>query len=132
MKTKIEIMSIQDLLHMPKLKDLYGVIIIFVTTKSNYYNFGHTLFYYLDIADTKAPVITRQTIITLKKILECKLEINTYYDTIYVCCDAGLSRSPAVAFFLATKLGDHKRALEIDDKYRFLNVALFKKLMVEI
>lgn len=125
---KIEIMSIQDLLHIPSLKNNEECAIVFVTLKPDYYDFGNTDFYLLNIADIDTPIITLESINNIKWILAR----HEYYKTIYVCCDAGLSRSPAVAYFLATKLGDHKRALEIDDKYRFLNVALFKKLMVEI
>ena len=124
---KIKIMSIQDLLHIPHLKNSFNLAIIFVTTKPNYYDFGHTTFYQLNIADTKTPIIDRNDVIKLQGLI-----VMCPYDTIYVCCDAGLSRSPAVAYFIATKLGDRKQALKIDDKYRFMNLALFRKLMVEI
>jgi len=122
---EIKIMSIEQLLQIPNLESSYKHMIIFVTTKPNYYDFGCTNFALLNIADTDVPVISPNIISTLKyRISEGRL-----YDTIYVCCDAGLSRSPAVALFLARKLGEYEQGDKIDEKYRFLNGALYKRLM---
>jgi len=125
--TEIKVMSIQDLLHIPDLKNSTDYIIVFITTKPDYYNFGYTRFYHFNIADTDMPVIKKVDIKKIQDICNC----GKYYK-IYVCCDAGLSRSPAVAHFLAVKLHEFKQAEEIEKKYRFLNQALYKKLMETI
>ena len=123
---EIKIMSIQNLLHIEGLHNNNNIAIVFVTTKPDYYAFTFTFYIHLNIADTDEPVIDKKAINSLKLLLdfECK-----YYSTIYVCCDAGLSRSPAVALFLACKLSQFEQAEEIEKKYRFLNQALYKKLM---
>ena len=121
---EIKIMPIQDLLHLHALKDSSDHIIVFVTTKPNYYDFGYTRFYHLNIADTDTPIIKKADIRKIQDICNC----GKYYK-IYICCDAGLSRSPAVAHFLAVKLREYKQAEEIEKKYRFLNEALYNKLM---
>lgn len=126
--TEIKIMSIQDLLHRYHLKNSYRDMIIFITTKPNYYNFGCTKFFCLNIADTEAPMISDYTYGKLQNIICVSKEV----ETIYVCCDAGLSRSPAVAYFLAVKLKEYRQAEEIEKKYRFLNHALYEKLMEDI
>jgi len=122
--TEIKVMSIQDLLRIPNLKNI-SCSIVFITTKPNYYDFGDTDFCLLNIADTNAPAISIQNYADMRRVL--------YYakatKIIYVCCDAGLSRSPAVAHFLAVKLHEFEQAKEIEKRYRFLNQALYKKLM---
>lgn len=126
MTPDIKIMPIQDLLHIENLKNSFKHAIIFVTTKPNYYDFGFTRFIQLNIADTDAPVISDYT----KNVISyfAKRE-SIKFQTIYVCCDAGLSRSPAVALFLAYKRHDTVTAGNIINQYKFLNEALFSKLM---
>ena len=131
---KIKIMPIQDLLHLHALKDNEDILIIFVTTKPNYYDFGSTKFIQMNIADTEAPIIKREDACSLQRTIwamqQCYRQYLYYvYNTVYVCCDAGLSRSPAVAHFLACKLNQFEQAEEIEKKYKFLNQALYKKLM---
>ena len=121
---KIEVMPIEQLLRIPNLYNRDYTTIIFITTNPGYYDFGGTLFIQLNIADTDAPVISKQDIIRLRNSISWMK-----HDTIYVCCDAGLSRSPAVARFLAVKLGEFHQAEEIIKKYRFLNITLYYKLM---
>ena len=121
---KIEIMAIEQLLHIPHLDDSYGNLIIFVTTKPNYYKFGLAKFIQLAIADIDAPIINKNDVVKLQNII-----VFHPYSTIYVCCDAGLSRSPAIAHFLAVRLKEYKQAEEIEKKYRFLNQELYRKLM---
>ena len=122
---KVKIIPIENLLRLHALKNSLRIAILFVTTKPNYYNFGSTLFYQLNIADTDAPVIKEQDMRKLKDVLHAA----NLFETIYVCCDAGLSRSPAVACFLAAKLKKFEQVVEIMIKYRFLNQALYEKLM---
>jgi len=122
---EIKIMSIQNLLRIPYLKNSLKHAIIFVTTNPMYYDFGYTQFRQMNIADTNTPIVSDQSMKELKQIIQTSQN----YDTIYVCCDAGLSRSPAVAHFLAVKLHEFEQAKEIEKKYRFLNQALYNKLM---
>ena len=126
MKSDLKIMSIQDLLRIPNLKSSFKHPIIFVPTNPNYFDFGFTRFLQLNIADTDAPIITNYVLERVSYFAkrECKS-----FETVYVCCDAGLSRSPAVALFLAYKLHDTVTACNIVKQYKFMNEELFKKLM---
>ena len=125
--TEIKVMSIQDLLHIKGLKDSIETLIVFVTIKPNYYNFGYTRFIQLNIADTDAPVISKKDIRKLQTITV--KDSLTYIETIYICCDIGISRSPAIAQFIAIEIEEFAQAKEINKKYRFLNTALYRKLM---
>jgi len=132
---KIKIMSIQNLLRIPYLKSSFKHAIIFVTTNPNYYDFGCTRFLHLIIADTNSPVIRdcdfQQIYYFAKK--EC-----SEFETVYVCCDAGLSRSPAIALYIkhiqsinSTLDETYHILFELNDileKYQFLNTYLFDKL----
>lgn len=122
---KIKIMSIQDLLHIPNLKNCFNIMVVFITTKTNYYDFGYTEFYLLNIADTNAPLISDLDLKRLHLITRWNSHINTYY----VCCDAGLSRSPAIALYIAHKRSMSSISEEILHKYKFLNEHLFYKLV---
>lgn len=123
---KIDVMPIQNLLQIPHLKNSFKHAIIFVTTNPNYYDFGYTKFLQLNIADTDAPIIS-----------DCDLQRLSYFakresrkfQTIYVCCNAGLSRSPAIALYIATRLDDSDMIGNIKDRHWFLNKPLFDKLM---
>lgn len=122
--TEIKVLGIPSLLQIPNLKSTFSNLIIFVTTRPNYYNFGSASFFQMNIADVDNPVVNKKDISNLQFIIE-----HCPYDTIYVCCDAGLSRSPAVAYFIAVKLGYTEQAKKIKDKYRFMNIPLYTKLM---
>lgn len=123
--TNIKVMLIQDLLHIPYLKNSYHDIIIFITTKPNYYDFGHTEFFQMNIADDDKPIVSEIATEWLKHIIR----IGQNYDNIFVCCDAGLSRSPAIALYLAYKLGEKEQFKFIEHNYRFLNYALVNELL---
>ena len=123
---KIKIMSIQDLLRIPHLKSSFKHAIIFVTTNSNYYDFGYTRFLQLNIEDTDVPIITNYDFERLSYFTkrEC-----ASFETVYVCCDAGLSRSPAIALYIAKRLDNSDMIGKIKDGYWFLNKSLYNKLM---
>jgi len=125
---RIVIMSIQNLLRIPYLKNSFKHAIIFVTTNPEYYDFGHTQFWQMNTADNDTPIVSDLSIWALKQIIQTGQD----YDTIYVCCDAGLSRSPAVAHFIAVHLHEFKQAAVMQKKYRFMNYELHLKLMREI
>lgn len=123
---KIKIMPIQDLLRIPHLKSSFKHAIIFITTNPNYYDFGLTRFIHLNIADTDKPTIRDCDFQQLYYF--AKKEYNEF-ETVYVCCDAGLSRSPAVALYIAYVQQYRKNTLdEILKTHQFLNKHLFDKL----
>lgn len=123
---KIKIMSIQDLLRIPNLKNSFENAIVFVTTNPNYYDFGYTKFLQLNIADTDAPIISN---CDLAKLSYFAKKESVKFETVYVCCDAGLSRSPAIALYIAYIRSMCITLTEIIDKYKFLNNHLFQKLI---
>lgn len=123
---EIKIMSIQDLLRIPNLKNSFKYAIVFVTTNPNYYDFGYTKFLQLNIADTDAPTITNCDLARLSYFAKRE---SRKFEIVYMCCDAGLSRSPTVALYIASILNDSDMIMDIIDKYRFLNKPLFDKLM---
>ncbi|MCK4328468.1 dual specificity protein phosphatase family protein [candidate division WOR-3 bacterium] len=102
--------------------------ILFITTRPNYYNFGYGNFNILNIADTDAPIVSKYH----KMVIDSLISNADEYETIYVCCDAGLSRSPAVALYMARKLNLTLLAEYIDSIYRFYNRALLRELEKEI
>lgn len=114
------------------LKDNNEVVLIFITCRTDYdYNlasFGSTPFLDLFIADTNAPIIGINNIASLKFIT--KYIKNNNIQNIYICCDAGLSRSPAVAAFLAFYLKDGPQYMKLRDEkfYPHLNLSLLQEL----
>lgn len=124
---RIEIMSINCLLSLHYLKNSLKHVILFISTRPNYYDFGCTNFALLRIEDNDNPLITvldKQLLLHLIDLLK-----KDSFETLYVCCDAGISRSPAVALYIVTKIGDEKLAKNIKETYKFLNYELFDKLM---
>lgn len=127
-KIKIYVFSINRLLHIPNLKNSFEKAILFISTKPNYYDFGHTTFLKLDLVDSdeiEIPFGMKHKFLGF--VLDCfsKKEV-------YICCDAGLSRSPAFAYVLAKKLGKHKLAKEIKDTFQFMNVSIRKQLLGDL
>lgn len=126
-------MSIQDLLRIPHLKSSYKHAIIFITTNPEYYDFGCTRFIQLNIADTDTPNISD---CDFQKIYYFAKKECNQFETVYVCCDAGLSRSPAVALYIAymqyknNTLDESVKINEILEKYQFLNTNLFDSLKI--
>lgn len=117
-------MSISDLLNIPFLSDSFAKAILFITTKPNYYDFGHTTFLKLDIIDSDEIVISYQK---KHKFIGFVLDCFSKED-IYVCCDAGISRSSAFAYVLAKKLGKHDIAKDIERTFGFMNMNIRKQL----
>lgn len=129
-KMKIEIMPIDSLLRVNHLYSNLCNSIIFLSTRPNYYNFGCTPFLHLQIPDvtfSEDPYvgITNDEISDLFTFLDNEI-IGT--NTIYVCCDAGISRSPAVALFIANYIGDTTQSKRIDSQYPFLNNDLYNRI----
>lgn len=125
---KIEIKPIDKLLQIKGLMNTFRSATIFISTRPNYYNFGYGWFDILNIADTDAPIVSKYH----RMVIDSLISNANEYETIYICCDAGLSRSPAVALYMARKLNLTIVADSIESKYRFYNRALLRKLEEEI
>ena len=63
------------------------------------------------------------------KNLHNVLQILRRQRTIIVGCDAGLSRSPAVASAIAYLLGDYSVRDDIHDKYKFYNKDIYTEII---
>ena len=123
--TQVKVMSIADLLWLKHLRNSTSHAIVFITTKPNYYDFGSTLYYKFTIADTDAPIVGTTDMQRIHFLCRHCEDL----DTIYVCCDAGLSRSPAIAHYIAVQIGEFSQAEEMETKYRFMNKRLYEKLL---
>jgi len=121
---EIKIMSISDLLNISYLKNSYRVAIMFISEKPDYYDFGFTWYYKANIADTDTPIISKWT----RRMLEHIIENADDIDILYICCDAGISRSPAIGYFIAHKINEIDQATNIKEKYPYLNWYLVRKL----
>lgn len=117
-------MSIDRLLQSCWLQNSFHEAILFISTRPDYYNFGGTQFFILPIEDTDNPKITAYQ----KSELQHILDDSNVIETLYVCCDAGISRSPAVALFIAYKLNLTEQIKKIEATYMHFNERLFKKL----
>ena len=125
---EIEIKPIDKLLQVKGLMNTFRSATIFISTRPNYYNFGYGWFDILNIADTDAPIVSKYH----RMVIDSLISNANEYETIYICCDAGLSRSPAVALYMARKLNLTHSVENIEKKYRFYNKALLHKLEEEI
>ena len=100
-------------------------IIILITTNGGYkYDFGKSSHVKLDFDD----VFLGEDGFIAEKHLKILKEIISNLDDItlvIVGCDAGLSRSPAVAGAIARCVGDEKEVRRILDTYQFLNTDVF-------
>lgn len=124
--TKIKVMSIQELLCIKHLRSSYKTAIVFITHKSCYYDFGTTWFTHLDIKDEDKPHVEDYQV----KRLDSLIQLGVRFDTIYVCCDAGLRRSPAVALYIAFHLHDSELMREIEESHKFMWFELYEELQL--
>lgn len=127
----IEVKPIDNLLRQSRLKNRDDIAILFVTLRPNYYDFGATKFLQLTVKDSHGEDVSYEMYLELSDFLDyCKYsERNGKEFTIYVCCDAGLSRSPAFAKFVCKYLIKDKRADEIEEKFMFLNHEIYNQLV---
>lgn len=103
-------------------------IIILITTNDYKYDFGkspHIVLNFDDVSLGEDGFIAEKHLKILKKTIS-KLDDITL---VIVGCDAGLSRSPAVAGAIARCAGDEKEARRILDRYQFLNVDIFNVIV---
>lgn len=127
----IEVKPIDSLLKQSGLKNRDDVAILFVTLRQNYYDFGTTKFLQLRVKDSHGEDIDYEMYLKLADFLDyCKYsDYDEKESTTYICCDAGLSRSPAFAKFACKYLLKDKRAEDIEGKFRFLNHKIYQRLV---
>jgi len=120
----------------PKLGEKYsfkeGDIQIIVITREHYdYNFQPLL--ELNFHDVTKETLTNKMVIIGKrhvnKIIEKLPEIEKAF-LVFVCCDAGLSRSPAVAKALAHYLQDIGSFTYLSYQYPYANHDVFETVLL--
>lgn len=114
----------------PHIKE--GNIQIIIITKNEYeYNFVPLLeLYFDDISrdetNEKLSFITKEDIERIKR----RIPTIEKASLVFVCCDAGISRSPAVASALARYLEDFASYSELMWKYPYANKDVFQDLLL--
>lgn len=137
---KFQVLSIEDMIYKyPTLHKEYtfkeGDIQIITITKNKYnYPFKPLLILKFDDVTpndintlySKTKLINKNHI---KKIKEKLADIEKAH-LVYVCCDAGISRSPAVAKALAHYFGDIKSYSYLSYRYPFANSYVFETVLL--
>lgn len=121
---QIKIVPIPTMLKTPHLSSSLNHAILFITTHPNYYQFGCTPFKIIHIKDSDGTDITRCMVKNIVRWLSSLDGI----DTLYVCCDAGLCRSPAMAKFICDVLNRPDESRYISENYPFLNTNVYQSL----
>lgn len=128
---KFRVLSIDDMIYQyPHIKE--SNIRIIIITKNKYeYNFVPLLELRFDDI-TRDETNDKLSFISKEDIHEIKRRIPDIKKAhiIYVCCDAGISRSPAVASALARYLGDSESYSELMWKYPYANKDIFQDLLL--
>jgi len=107
--------------------------IIFITRKKYDYPFVPLLnLDFDDVTKEYCPPGTKQVGKKhIKQIIEVLPKIKAA-SLVYVCCDAGISRSPAVAKALAHYLGEIESFTALSYKYPFANHDVFEYILLEL
>lgn len=103
-------------------------IIILISTKHYNFDFGKSIYFILnfnDVSRGEEGFINEQHINILKEIIKNLENI----DLVIVGCDAGFSRSPAVAAAIARCVGDETETRGILDTYQYLNIDVFDTIV---
>lgn len=128
---KVIVMSYQDLLRCRSLYNNLSIHILITSEINDYFDFGHTHYTKLSILDTDNPKIRNGDVYRLQNFigkLKDDIELGVSIKTIYVCCDAGIRRSPALALYICSRLGLDEQAKQIINKCRFLHQKLYDNL----
>jgi predicted protein tyrosine phosphatase len=80
-----------------------------------------------DVDNPKISISNKFRLHSWLNVLEGNLKSDNI-KSIYVCCDAGLRRSPALALYTCSRLGLEKQAKEIINRHRFLHQKLYDNL----
>lgn len=128
---KFRVLSISDMIYQyPHIKE--GNIRIIIITKNKYeYNFVPLLELHFDDI-TQNETNKKLSFISKEDITEIKRRIPDIKEAriIYVCCDAGISRSPAVASALARYLEDFESYSDLMWRYPYANKDVFQDLLL--
>lgn len=143
--TEFKVLPIENMIRLyPELPKQYsfkkGDIQIITITRDEKYEYNFTPLVELDFDD-----ITKQDLNVMDKDIQKKFtfvsekhvervveklpEIKNAH-IIFVCCDAGLSRSPAVAQALAHYLGEGREYCNLSYRYPFANNDVFETMLL--
>jgi len=131
---KFQIKPIEDIIRdYSALKKIYPLKMEVIVITRNKYDYSFTPLLELDFDDITSEYRSTETISInkehIKKIKEKIPEIKAA-DTVFVCCDAGLSRSPAVAKALSHYLHDIQSFNYLAYRYPFANKDVFETLLI--
>lgn len=126
---KIDIKPIDRILMVDDLADREDIAIIFISTdRPDYYDFGSTKFYWLHLSDKKITEIDRKT----ARLFEIFVDKLDGLDKVYIGCDAGISRSPAIGLFIAQYYNLDDEYKRIRKHYPHYNKSILNTLTKEI
>ena len=120
----VKVRPIDQLLQVKHLMHSSSKAIVFISKRPNYYNFGLTPFFMIRIPDVDD--YSDMPTLIVDKLLYWLDNNAKSVETIYVCCDAGISRSPAVAKFILEYF--NKDSLWINNHFYHYNKELYKRL----
>jgi len=115
---KIIIKPIEDIIkYYDKLtEDAFNSLVIFITTKDyNYKIHNSIVLRFDDVSESEKGFVKLKHVSKLKEI------DYSVFDLLLIGCDAGMSRSPAVAATIYRYIGNDKKAEEILSTYQHLN-----------
>ena len=116
-----------------KIKELYPFKVEVIVITRNKYDYTFKPLLELDFDDITSEYKPARTIPIQKKHIEKikeKIPEIKVADTVFVCCDAGLSRSPAVAKALSHYLHDIESFNYLAYRYPFANKDVFQTLLL--
>ena len=115
---KIIIKSIEDIIkyYDEITKDLFNSLVIFITTKDyDYEIYNSIVLRFDDVSESE------KGFVKLRHARELKRIDYSVYDLLLIGCDAGMSRSPAVAAVIYRYIGNDEEAEKILKTYQYLN-----------
>jgi len=124
--TKVKVFSIPDfIIYYDRLiSGLDKYLIIFITLRNDYkYDFNVVKLDIGDVERFQQGFINDTHLDILSKIPYEK------YDKIFVCCDAGMSRSPAIASAILYYLKQREDALDMMLRYKYMNIHLYDEVL---
>ena len=101
-------------------------LFIFITTNEYDYDFDAVVLDFNDVSIGEEGFIEDRHVDILKSIDFYK------YDGWFIGCDAGLSRSPAVASAICRYMKLDKESDNLNDKYRFMNIGVYEFIISKL
>ena len=126
--TKVSVFPINDFIHHSKtllsLKDIKYLVIFITDDLTKYlYDFKVVHLDFLDVFRDEEGFIENRHLRILNKIPFKK------FNKIYVCCDGGISRSPAIASAIDKYLGNEEDYVIKISKYKYLNYDVHNEVL---